>query len=103
MRMTFLTTETQISNCFYSKKKHCLLALIYDQLQFSTYCQQRVTLTIRHAMDAALTLKRLAKCLFKVAPNSLSIPISTFIHSYTSKVKEKLSVQVCKALTDEQI
>lgn len=102
MRMTFLTTETQISNCFYSKKKHCLLALIYDQLQFSTYCQ-RVTLTIRHAMDAALTLKRLAKCLFKVAPNSLSIPISTFIHSYTSKVKEKLSVQVCKALTNEPI
>ena len=39
----------------------------------------------------------------KVAPNSLSIPISTFIHSYTSKVKEKLSVQVCKALTNEQI
>ena len=54
-------------------------------------------------MDAALTLKRLAKCLFKVAPNSLSIPISTFIHSYTSKVKEKLSVQVCKALTNEPI
>ena len=37
----------------------------------------------------------------KVAPNSLNIPI--FDIQYTSKVKEKLKAQDCKAVTNEQI
>ena len=43
--------------------------------------------------------------LIKVAPNSLNIPINFWKsnHSYTSKVKEKLLAQVCRALTNEQI
>ena len=40
--------------------------------------------------------------MLKVAPNGLNIP-NFDDDSYTSKVKKNLLVQVCKALTNEQI